>query len=60
MGIVAESTQMVAFLLSIVKLLWDLFVIGMACLSLYLTILYVSGALWDLVKDIIERIKKKK
>lgn len=51
---------MVTFLLSIVKLLWDLFVIGMGCLSLYLTILYVSGLLWDLGKDIIERIKKKK
>ncbi len=51
---------MVTFLSSIVKVLWDLFVIGMACLSLYLTILYVSGALWDLVKDTIERIKKKK
>jgi len=50
---------MVSFLLSIVQLLWELFVIGMGCLSLYLTILFVSGALWDLVKDTIERIKKK-
>lgn len=59
MGIVAESTQMVTFLLSIVKVLWDLFVIGLGCLSLYLTILFVSGVLWDLAKDILERIKKK-
>jgi len=28
-------------------------------LSLYLLILFVSGALWDLAKDILERIKKK-
>jgi hypothetical protein len=59
LGKLAESTQMVTFLSSIVKVLWDLFLIGLGCLSLYLTILYVSGALWDLVKDIIERIKKK-
>jgi len=50
---------MVSFLLSIVKLLWELFVIGMGCLSLYLLIIFVSGALWDLGKDILERIKKK-
>jgi hypothetical protein len=50
---------MVTFLLSIVKVLWELFIIGMACLSIYLTILYVSGILWDLGKDIVERIKKK-
>ena len=59
MGKLAESTQMVSFLLSIVKALWDVFVIGLGCLSLYLTILFVSGVLWDLVKDILERIKKK-
>jgi len=51
---------MVTFLSSIGKSLWDLFVIGLGCLSLYLTIIFVSGALWDLGKDIIERIKKKK
>ena len=55
----AESTQMVTFLSSIVKVLWDLFLIGLGCLSLYLTILFVSGVLWDLAKDILERIKKK-
>lgn len=55
----ADCTQMVAFLLSIGKVLWDLFIIGLGCLSLYLAILYVSGLLWDLAKDIIERIKKK-
>jgi len=60
LGKLAESTQMVTFLLSIVKLLWELFVIGMGFLSLYLLIIFVSGALWDLGKDIIERIKKKK
>jgi hypothetical protein len=59
LGKLAESTQMVSFLLSIVKVLWDLFVIGLGCLSLYLTILFVSGVLWDLAKDILERIKKK-
>jgi len=50
---------MVTFLSSIGKVLWDLFVIGLGCLSLYLTILFVSGVLWDLGKDILERIKKK-
>jgi len=55
----ADCTQMVAFLSSIGKVLWDLFVIGLGCLSLYLLILFVSGALWDLGKDILERIKKK-
>ena len=50
---------MVTFLLSIGKALWDLFLIGLGCLSLYLTIIFVSGALWDLAKDILERIKKK-
>ena len=59
MVILADCTQMVAFLLSIVKALWDLFVIGLGCLSLYLTIIFLSGVLWDLVKDTIERIKKK-
>ena len=49
---------MVTFLSSIGRVLWDLFLIGLGCLSLYLTILYVSGILWDLGKDIIERIKK--
>jgi len=50
---------MVAFLSSIGKVLWDLFIIGLGCLSLYLTILFVSGLLWDFGKDILERIKKK-
>ena len=59
MGIVAESTQMVTFLSSIGKALWDLLIISIGCLSLYLTIIFMSGFLWDLAKDIIERIKKK-
>lgn len=59
MGILAESTQMVTFLLSIGKALWDLFVIGIGCLSVYLLIIFLSDLLWDLVKDIIERINKK-
>jgi len=50
---------MVTFLSSIGKALWDLFLISLGCLSLYLTIIFVSGALWDLAKDTIERIKKK-
>ena len=56
----ADCTQMVTFLLSIGKALWDLFVIGLGCLSIYLTIIFLSGVLWDLAKDTIERIKKKK
>ncbi len=55
----ADCTQMVTFLSSIGRVLWDLFIIGLGCLSLYLTILFVSGLLWDLGKDILERIKKK-
>ena len=51
---------MVTFLSYIGKALWDLFLISLGCLSLYLTIIFVSGALWDLAKDTIERIKKKK
>jgi len=50
---------MVTFLLSIVKVLWDLFIIGLGCLSIYLTIIFLSEVLWDLAKDTIERIKKK-
>lgn len=58
MGIVAESTQMVISLLSIGKILWELLVVGIGLLAGFLTILFVVGILWDLVKDIIERIKK--
>jgi len=50
---------MVTFLSSIAKALWDLFVIGIGCLSVYLLILFLSDLLWDLAKEIIERIKKK-
>jgi len=49
---------MVTFLSSIGKVLWELFVVGIGCLSLYLTILFLSGMLWDLIKDIWRRIKK--
>jgi len=49
---------MVSFLLSIGKLLWELFVVGIGLLAAFLTILFLAGILLDLVKDIIERIKK--
>jgi len=49
---------MVTSLLYIGKLLWELFVVGIGLLAGFLTILFVVGILWDLVKDIIERIKK--
>jgi len=49
---------MVTFLLYIGKLLWELFVVGIGLLAAYLTMLFLAGILWDLVKDIIERIKK--
>jgi hypothetical protein len=58
LGKLAESTQMVTFLSFIGKVLWELFVVGIGCLSLYLTILFLSGMLWDLIKDIWRRIKK--
>ena len=58
MGIVAKSTQMVIFLLYIGKILWELLVVGIGLLAGFLTILFVVGILWDLLKDIIERIKK--
>ena len=49
---------MVTSLSYIGKLLWELFVVGIGLLAGFLTILFVVGILWDLVKDIIERIKK--
>jgi len=49
---------MVASLSYIGKLLWELFVVGIGLLAAYLTILFLVGILWDLVKDIIERIKR--
>ena len=50
---------MVNFLSYIVKTLWELFVVGIGLLAAFLTILFVFGILWDLGKDIVERIKKK-
>jgi len=49
---------MVTSLSYIGKLLWELFVVGIGLLAAYLTILFLAGILLDLVKDIIERIKK--
>jgi len=58
LGIVAKSTQMLISLSSIGKILWELFVVGIGLLATFLTIVFLAGILLDLVKDIIERIKK--
>jgi len=49
---------MVTFLSSIGKVLWELFVVGIGCLSIFLTILFLADLFLDLVKDIWRRIKK--
>jgi len=49
---------MVASLLYIGKILWELFVVGIGLLAGFLTIMFLAGILWDLVKDIIERTKR--
>jgi len=49
---------MVISLLYIGKLLWELFVVGIGLLATFLTMVFLAGILLDLVKDIIERIKK--
>jgi hypothetical protein len=56
---VAESPEMVSLLLSIGKGLWAFLVLGLGLLSVFLLVLFLGGFLVDLVKDIIERIKKK-
>ena len=56
---VAESSQMVSLLLSIGNALWGFLVLGLGLLSVYLLVLFIGGFLVDLLKDIIERIKKK-
>ena len=56
---VAESPAMVSLLISIGKGLWAFLVLGLGLLSVYLLVLFIGGFLVDLVKDIIERIKKK-
>ena len=56
---VAESSEMVSLLLSIGNALWGFLVLGLGLLSVYLLVLFIGGFLVDLVKDIIERIKKK-
>lgn len=50
---------MVNLLLSIGNALWGFLVLGLGLLSVYLLVLFLGGFLVDLVKDIIERIKKK-
>ena len=57
MGGVAESTQMVAFLLYIGKLLWEAFILGIALLAIFLTTIFMLGIFWDFAKD--ERKKSK-
>jgi hypothetical protein len=56
-GGVAKSTQMVAFLLYIVKLLWEAFILGIALLAIFLTTIFMLGIFWDFAKD--ERKKSK-
>ena len=55
----AESSEMVSLLLFIGNALWGFLVLGLGLLSAYLLVLFIGGFLVDLVKDIIERIKKK-
>ncbi len=50
---------MVSLLLSIGNALWGFLVLGLGLFSVYLLVLFIGGFLVDLVKDIIERIKKK-
>ena len=57
--LVAESPEMVSLLLSIGNALWGFLVLGLGLLSVYLLVLFLGGFLVDLLKDIIERIKKK-
>jgi hypothetical protein len=47
------------FYSSIGKGLWAFLVLGLGLLSVFLLVLFLGGFLVDLVKDIIERIKKK-
>jgi hypothetical protein len=56
---VAESSEMVSLLVSIGKGLWAFLVLGLGLLSVFLLVLFLGGFLVDVIKDIIERIKKK-
>jgi uncharacterized membrane protein len=56
-GGVAESTQMVSFLLYIGKLLWEAFILSIGLLAIFLTTIFMLGIFWDFVKD--ERKKSK-
>jgi len=51
---------MVIFLLYIAKSLWAAFIMGIGLFAAFLTALFVCEILLDLVKDLIERIKKNK
>ena len=55
----AESPAMVSLLISIGKGLWAFLVLGLGLLSVFLLVLFLGGSLVDVIKDIIERIKKK-
>ena len=57
MGNLAESTQMVDFLLYIGKILWEAFILSIALLAIFLTTIFMLGIFWDLAKD--ERKKSK-
>jgi hypothetical protein len=59
LGFVAESPEMVSLLISIGKGLWAFLVLGLGLLSVFLLVLFLGGFLVDVIKDIIERIKKK-
>ena len=54
----AESTQMVTFLLYIAKSLWAVFIMAIGLFAAFLTTLFLAEIFLDLVKDLIERIKK--
>jgi len=56
-GNLAESTQMVDFLLYIGKILWEAFILSIALLAIFLTTIFMLGIFWDLAKD--ERKKSK-
>ena len=57
MGNLAESTQMVNFLLYIGKLLWEAFILSIGLLAIFLTTIFLIGIFWDLAKG--ERKKSK-
>jgi hypothetical protein len=51
---------MVIFLLYIAKSLWAAFIMGIGLFAAFLTTLFLAEIFLDLVKDMVERIKKNK